>query len=542
MAVVVQCLPPVFSTRRTSAVKKTTPPAPPALLSTGLRRFLYVTAALTGAVILVVEILGAKMLAPYFGTSHFVWTAQIGVTLLSLAAGYWFGGWLVGRTQKLAHLYFCLAGAAVYLGVVVLLCEPVSYACLKAAKLAVGSLLASAFLFFVPLTLLAATGPFVIRMLTSSVDEVGGQVGRLSAVSTVGSVAGTVLIGYVLIPFLPNSVTMLVTACVLLALVVVYLAVWGGIKAAKVPVLLSMLAVGGIGGIGVARDLGWHKRDSELLLRANSNFGELHVIRSRSTGHLYYLNDFLTQNGLDPQNHESIYLFTYMLHGLATAYTESMNDVLCIGLGVGIAPMQFAADGCRVDVAEINPAIVPVAEQFFGLEPSRLNIHIADGRAFLRECGRKYDAVVLDAFLGDSSPSHLMTREAFESIRSVMKPEGVLVINSFGDLEQGRDFFTASLQKTLGAVFRSVKIHSGVTGNIFLVASDRDALEFLRTPPVTARNPTMAGYIQMTYDNVASTSVESGMVLTDDFNPAEVRDAANREAIRRRLALAMKDR
>src|SRR4051812_10142785 len=91
------------------------PPSAPAPLQSGLRRYLYFTAAATGAAILVVEILGAKMLAPYLGTSHFVWTAQIAVTLISLAAGYSFGGWLVDRSANLPRLYFCILAAAIYL-------------------------------------------------------------------------------------------------------------------------------------------------------------------------------------------------------------------------------------------------------------------------------------------------------------------------------------------------------------------------------------------------------------------------------------------
>ena len=75
-------------------------------MSIGLRRFLYFTAACTGACILVVEILGAKMLSPFLGTSHFVWTAQIAVTLVALSGGYYAGGWLVDQSPKLNRLYY----------------------------------------------------------------------------------------------------------------------------------------------------------------------------------------------------------------------------------------------------------------------------------------------------------------------------------------------------------------------------------------------------------------------------------------------------
>src|SRR5260221_9835501 len=119
-------------------------------LSESLRRFLYISAAITGAAIMVIEILGAKMLAPFVGTSHFVWTAQIAVTLVALAVGYYLGGRWVDQTPGLRRIYFCILGAAVYLSITVLMVRPVAYAC-PGLPLAFGSLLASTVLFFVPL-------------------------------------------------------------------------------------------------------------------------------------------------------------------------------------------------------------------------------------------------------------------------------------------------------------------------------------------------------------------------------------------------------
>ena len=131
-------------------------------LTPALRQFLYITAGLYGAGVLVVEILGAKMLAPYFGTSHFVWTAQIAVTLVSLSLGYYIGGWLVDRNADLGRLFSCIFAAAVYLCLTVPLCRPVRS--LPRPALALGSLLASAFLFLVPLGLLAMVGPFLVQV------------------------------------------------------------------------------------------------------------------------------------------------------------------------------------------------------------------------------------------------------------------------------------------------------------------------------------------------------------------------------------------
>jgi spermidine synthase len=488
---------------------------------------------------MIVEILGAKMLAPYVGTSHFVWTAQIAITLLALATGYYFGGRMVDRSTQLVRLYLLIAVAAAYLCLAVLVVEPVAYWCLR-FQLAVGSLLASAFLFFIPLGLLAMVGPFFIRVLTVAISGVGGNVGRLTAISTIGSVAGTILIGYVLIPFLPNSLTMYMTAGLLLIVALGYPLLW---RHKAVPLALVLAVAGlGVGFAGVSKDQRRSFDTFKELHRRNSNFGLLQVLQENGGVRRLYLNDYLTQNTYDVDQKKSVSMFTYMLHGLAQAYAPALNNVLCIGLGVGIVPREFARDGARVDVIEINPLVVPLAQRFFDLDPAKLNITFGDGRYFVNQCSlAKYDAVILDAFLGDSCPSHLMTREAFGGIRKILKPEGVLVINTFCDVDPRNDFFAASLYKTLASVFPSVRIHNaGDGGNTFFVASAQTNLAVLRPMDFAQVHSYCSSQVRQAFTGLRETDPNHGRVLTDDFNPVEFYDATNREAIRRRMVEWMK--
>jgi spermidine synthase len=242
------------------------------------------------------------------------------------------------------------------------------------------------------------------------------------------------------------------------------------------------------------------------------------------------------QNTYDPKEKKSLALFTYALHDLAVAYTSSLSRVLCIGLGVGIVPSEFAREGVQVDVVEINRAVLPVAQQLFDCETSRLHITIGDGRYYLNECTNRYDAVVLDAFLGDSSPSHLMTREAFTSIRRVLQPNGVLVINMFGYFQDGRDFFTSSLDKTLRSVFRQVRIHASGNGNVFYVASPAERLEMVHQPDFEHVHSYCRSDVLAAFNGIVHADQTHGIVLTDDYNPVEFYDAATREEHRRRLA------
>lgn len=517
-------------------------PAAPAEadLAPGLRRYLYGTAAITGGAIMIVEILGAKMLSPYLGTSHFVWTAQIAVTLVALACGYYAGGWLVDRALRLGRLYAAILAAGVYLALSIPFVESVAYGFLR-FDLAVGSLLSSAFLYFIPLGLLAMVGPFVVRVLTSSVSGVGGNVGRLTAISTLGSFAGTVLIGYVLIPFLPNSTTMYLTALLLMLLPAAYFLGWSRKSGGAAPAVLLLLLAGGLGYGGRRADK-WRGTYSVELFRGNSNFGLLQVIQQKDGPHRYYLNDYLTQNTYDTNEQKSISMFTYMLHDLARAYAPRLENVLCIGLGIGIVPMDFARDGVKVDAVEINPAVVPIAREFFHFDPAKVNVVIGDGRYFVNRSTRQYDAIVLDAFLGDSCPSHLMTRETFAAMRRILQPEGVLVINTFADPDVQQDFFSASLYKTLTNTFTSVRLHHGRNGNSLFVASARPQLAIVHPPKFDHVYAGCREQVREAFNTTREPNLAHGRILTDDYNPVEFYDAANRESLRRNLASSARAR
>src|SRR5207253_4208025 len=215
----------------------------------------------------------------------------------------------------------------------------------------------------------------------------------------------------------------------------------------------------------------------------------------------------------DPARKQSSSAFTYLLAELARAYTTNITDALCIGLGIGIVPRDFVSHGARVDVVEINPAVVNVASRFFDFKPESVRLTIDDGRHFLNRCQRKYDVVILDAFLGDSSPSHLLTREAFSAIRRVLRSGGTLVINAFGDLEPGRDFFTASLDKTLKAVFQGVRLHTNGDGGMFFVATDRSQLTFVRPPNLEGTHPDVRHDTEAAYAGLVETPIDHGRIL-----------------------------
>ena len=304
-----------------------------------------------------------------------------------------------------------------------------------------------------------------------------------------------------------------------------------------------MIAAAGlaIGAAGI-RESPFRTTAVEEIYRGNSNFGVLQVVQQRDQPYRYYLTDYLIQNTYDVTQGRSISMFTYMLEGLARAYVPRLERVLCIGMGVGIVPRELAREGVSVDVVEINPAVVPVARKYFDLDPRAFTLFIADGRQYLNSCRERYDAVILDAFNGDTTPSHLMTREAFTAVRHVLKPDGVLVMNSFSDLDPSNDFLAASLSKTLLRVFPSLRVHSSAGGNTLFVASPRPELEILHPPSFSGVHASALDEVREAFAHLWQPDTEHGIVLTDDYNPIDYYDAHNLENHRRALALSMTSR
>jgi spermidine synthase len=386
------------------------------------------------------------------------------------------------------------------------------------------------------LTLLAAVGPYFIRAIASSVEGVGRTVGKLSALSTLGSVMGVVITSYLLVPYVRNSVAMLGTGVVLIILAAGYFLFWGIAERGRGIVMAGVVVMALLGYAGLRREGRSLWQTHVEVARADSHFGEMQVVESRDGRRRYYLNDFLLQNTYDPVEKRSQSMFTYALYHLSRGYTPQVQQALCIGLGVGIVPRLLAADGVKVEVVEINPTVVPLAQRWFDFDPTSVRLVIDDARHFLRVATNRYDTIQLDAFLGDSSPSHLMTREAFSEIQRLLNPGGTLVINSFADFEPGRDFFGTSLHRTLRSVFRSVRVHASPGGNMFFVASDRDPLEFRLTGSYADVHPWCRSDVETALATARPVDPEAGIVLTDDYNPVEYFDAGNRERTRRTLA------
>jgi len=501
--------------------------------------FLLLTAVVCGALIMVIQVLGSRVIGPFFGVSLYVWTSLISVTMIALAVGYAVGGWLADRRDSPRWLYTIVASA----GIATLLVPWLRGAVLELSiplGLRAGSFVATLLLFGPSLMLLGMVSPYLVKLASRQTRGLGMTVGGFYAVSTLGSVIGTVLTGFVLIATLGVTQIFQLTGLLLIALAAAWFVLFARRPAALALLLLALP--------------GWFvARPSVDTVQANgtrltevttvdSHYGRLSVVDYRfgekQTREL--IIDGLVQGGVDVASGQSVYEYPYFLEFLPVAYHPAGRTALVIGLGAGVVPRWYSARGVRTDVVDIDPEVVALARKHFGFTIEG-TVYVEDARAFLAGTRQRYDYLIADVFNGDVTPGHLLSREAVALLAARITDDGIVAMNLIGSL--GADsYMTASVVRTLGTAFEQVEIHptfdpsrGNGEGNLVILAYQGTARE-VQPAALTAIHP-------LAFDNVVAHLGQRfrfpegtpALVLSDDFNPIDVYDASLRERVRRSI-------
>lgn len=498
---------------------------------------LSVTVVLAGAVVLVLEILGARVLAPFFGASSYVWSALISVTLLALAVGYRAGGVLADRGEPLIRLSRILVLA----GFLVLLIPYARRLILPATwnmGLRSGALAAALALFAPPLALLGMVAPLAAKGAVAELGSLGGRVGGLYALSTLGSLAGALLAGYVLVPLAGITRIFLGSALALFLPAAAFRwerpgspgrRWWRAAAAAGALAALLGLLRGDPLPTGAPGD-GW-----TMLHREDSRYGEIKVVQYRTIRIM--LLDGTLQTGVELSSGCSSFPYAAAVPALLFGAKPDARRILVVGLGGGVVGEALSDAGAAVEAVEIDPAVAAVARRYF-LRRSNPSVTIEDGRTFLRRAAPgSWDAIFLDAYAGEAPPAHLFTVEALGTLKRALAPGGIGVANLIAFPSGPRARLTRSVGRTLRTVFpwveaRAVEKGDGVMNVIFLFG-DRprrlDRLARVRTHPQVT--PYLDGLLARRVDLTG----EDALVLTDELAPVEPMNLPAREATRRNM-------
>jgi spermidine synthase len=469
---------------------------------------LSATVFLSGAALLGVEIAASRVLAPAFGSSLFVWGSLIGVVLAGLAVGYWVGGVLCDRFPTPYLLIGTLAaGAGLVLLVPVIDGGVVDLVTGWDPGPRLNPLVASVMLFGPLAIVLAAATPIAVRLAAQSLERLGRTAGRLFSVSTAGSIAGTFVTAFWLVPELGTDQVMAVGSVTLLAAAAGFALSQRLLPAVAVLVacvagaslMLTSLAPEESARVQAASLQNWSPLYREREQRApgelsddlvtaegliydvreaqDTRYHRMYVLDAPDTRYLRFDNTF--QSAMSLKNpYDGAFQYTDYLQ-LGLAYNPSVKKVLFIGLGGGSVVKRMWRDFPQLELhaVEIDPEVVRVARQWFELpDDPRITVAAEDGRRFLAASDERYDMIVIDAYFSDSIPFHLATAQFFELVRSRLTPGGVVVSNVIGAIEGEGSKLLRSMNKTYRSVFPTVALHpvggGGSLGNVIMIASE----------------------------------------------------------------------
>jgi len=444
------------------------------MIESGFRgdRFLYVLVFVVGTASLGAEIAAARLLAPYFGASTIVWANTIGVVLVSLSVGYWIGGRFGDRHPHLRGLCLLAMAAAALLAAVPFAARPFFDFLVEPldrvdAGAAVGSLIGVLILIAVPVVLLGACSPWAVRLATPDVEHAGRTAGRLYAVSTAGSLLGTMTSALVLIPFIGTQRTFIVFA---LALGLVAAAGLGW-RYLAVPVALAGVMAIPVGTVKAAEEDG-----DRVIFEEETQSQYLRVIEEVDGDRRLELNEGITQHSFySPRSHLTHDYWDGMLTLPFMSRSLPPERIAILGNAAGTTARAYGHyfPATEVDGVEIDPELAEIGRRFFDMTNPNLTVHNDDARPWLRASDGGYDVIIVDAYRQPYIPFYLATEEFFELVRDRLAPGGMVIVN-VGHPEDNDDL-EQWVGRTMAEVFPTVLRDPTEDTNTLLVGSEAPA-------------------------------------------------------------------
>ena len=496
------------------------------------KRYLYFAVFSSGMTTLAVELSASRLLGPAFGVSNLVWASIIGLILIYLTLGYFIGGHWADRSPYPKTMYTVLAWGAFTAGLVPIVARPVLRLAAEAFdQLAVGILFGSftavLILFCIPVTLLGTISPFAIRLAIDNPSNAGQISGRIYAISTLGSFIGTFLPVLVLTPTIGTTYTFLVFSGYLNLVALIGLWKSSGLRYALIwcwmPVVLICLAIFGVRGP--------LKVTSGQIFETESAYNYIQVLE---------INGYRYLRLNEGQGIHSMWHPTQIAFGgpweqfLAAPFfnptlygPEQVKSMAIIGLAAGTIARQATAvfGPIPIDGYEIDPVIINVGRNYFGMTEPNLNAIAQDGRIGLERSERHYTIIAVDAYKPPYIPWHLTTKEFFKLVHDHLTEDGVLAINVGRSPDDRR--LINDLAITIQTVFPSVYVMD-VPGSfnsiIYTTVQPTSIINlYLNYDHLSKRqnvHPLLLEALQRAIVYHKPTPLD-GVVFTDDLNPIE---------------------
>ncbi len=422
---------------------------------------LEITVFLSGALTMMLELIAARVLSPYVGSSNLIWTTIIGIMLTSMSIGYWFGGKMADKNKendiKILSNYLLISAIATS---IIPILEVVFIDVLSqlSSNLIFVAIICATVTFGIPSFLLATVSPIAVKIKNNNMDHIGATSGKISSLSTIGSIFGTFFAGFILIPNL--GVRNIILGCsILLWILSVYLFN----KKDKKYYILMIVELLIIIGLNILGGYLFQVRNPEITRDVDSEYSRIWVTNldvgettyktlQVDTGLESYINQETGEMG-------ATYLYYY---DLFEYYNKEANDALMIGGAAYTYPMHYLKkyQNKTIDVVEIDEKMTQIAEEEFGLDKNNPNLGLItqDGRSYLNYNEKKYDTVFIDAFKGLNAPFELTTYEAMQKVYNSLDENGTVITNIISAIEGDDADFIKYEYSTYKAIFDDVKV------------------------------------------------------------------------------------
>src|SRR3989338_773563 len=498
---------------------------------------LKLTVFISGASVMMLELIGARVLAPYLGTSIIVWTSLLGAVMASLSAGYYLGGKAADIKADYKMLAYIIFLAGISVGAVAVLKSVVLFGVQSQVIDIRWASWLGAFILFTPANiLLGAVSPYAVKLYFSDSGRIGSTVGNLYAISTVGSIVGTYATGFFLISHFGNT-NLLFSLAALLVFLSLFIY--------PVKITMRCLLVLALSAAPLFNSSLKYQFASVGFLDVDTKYNRVWIldsidpingrpVRTLSTGAHYIQSamflDPAPNSSADRHSEKGRVWSGAGADELVVEYTKffdlvwhfnpDIEKTLMLGGGAYSYPKYFLSQNkdTEMDVAEIDPGLTELARLFFNLQDlPRLDVFHQDGRVFLNQTEKTYDAIFIDAF-ASSVPFHLTTKEFVGEVFEHLNEGGVVAMNIVASIEGDTGKFLRAEYATYKLFSDYVYIfpvqepeNGGKIQNIILVAVKRPAAEVAR------------GVEPQEYsDHLWADKIETDMpVLTDNFAPVD---------------------
>lgn len=505
-------------------------------VSSRFTKSLAVLVFVAGMASMSLEFAASRILIPVFGSSIYTWGSLIGVILTGLSLGYHIGGKLADKNPNFPKLCLVIFSAGLYIIFIPFIAPPLTSSFIQfVSDSQYASLFAVFTLLIVPTFLLGIVSPYAIKLATRRLAELGNVSGNLYSLSTIGSIVGTFLTVFVLIPtFEINYIIFGLGVTLMFFSSLFGLARLPKILAAFVVVLLLFFPSISLSSTGTVM-----VHTGTLVYEKETLYSHLDVI-DRGNIRTLYLDGNIHSQMYKNKPEELVNTYTKYFH-LGFLFNPNAKDVLFIGGGGFSGPKNFLStySDVRIDVVEIDPDVISAAREYFNLpvdnDGSRLMIYNDDARNFLSKTEKTYDLIILDAFSKNYVPFHLMTLEYFQLLDKKLTSDGVIISNNIGSMTGDRSDIIRAVYKTISQVFPSVYVfptehNSGTLQNIMLAAMktpieySKNELRQLASNNDNNHNSSTVldglNYLEHLYEAELKTSEVP--LLTDQFAPVEI--------------------